>query len=311
LGFDDGVEGVGNGLGGRAAQADLDAGRIAHGPAGELRELGRHGGAEEERLPLGGALLDDAFDVGQEAHVEHAVHLVEHEDLDVAQAGVALFEVIEEAAGRGDHDVDALVERLDLLAVADAAIDDGDALVGKLGVVAEGFLDLQRELAGGLEHEAAEAAVVAEALEHGECKGGGLAGAGLGGAHDIAAGQHDRDSLRLDRRGLGVALLLDGVGEGIGQAELGKRGVHLGHVGRRRSGCGLAALAGLGGVRGAIRVAVVAAVAATVAAGFAAGGIARAVGGALVGAAGVARGGLSWLAARAVTRRGTRRGRGV
>ena len=57
--------------------------------------------------------------------------------------------------------------------------------------------------------------------------------------------------------------------------------------------------------------AALAASAATVAAGFAAGGIARAGGGALVGAAGVARGGLSWLAARAVTRRGTRRGRGV
>ena len=36
--------------------------------------------------PLGGQVLEDAADVGEEAHVEHAVGLVEHEDLEACRA---------------------------------------------------------------------------------------------------------------------------------------------------------------------------------------------------------------------------------
>ena len=57
---------------------------------------------------------EDAADVVDEAHVEHAVGLVEHEDLDLAQVDGLLLHVVEQAPGRGDEDVDAAAQRLDL-----------------------------------------------------------------------------------------------------------------------------------------------------------------------------------------------------
>ena len=50
---------------------------------------------------------EDLLDVVDEAHVEHAVGFVEHEDLDVAQVERALLLQVEQAAGGGDQDVDA------------------------------------------------------------------------------------------------------------------------------------------------------------------------------------------------------------
>jgi hypothetical protein len=46
-------------------------------------------------------------------------------------------------------------------------------------------------------------------LEEGKREAGGLAGAGLGGAQKIFAGENYGDGLRLDRGGRGVALVRD------------------------------------------------------------------------------------------------------
>jgi hypothetical protein len=49
----------------------------------------------------------------------------------------------------------------------------------------------------------------AQALQDRQGEAGGLAGAGLGGGEQVAAGQDDGDGLRLDGGGRGVALLGD------------------------------------------------------------------------------------------------------
>ena len=71
-------------------------------------------------------VLEHAPDVGQEAHVEHAVGFVEHEELEAGQLGVGRPEVVEEAPGRRDHDVDPAPERVLLRSHAHAA-EDGRA----------------------------------------------------------------------------------------------------------------------------------------------------------------------------------------
>ena len=76
------------------------------------------------------------------------------------EADGALLEVVEQAAGRGDDDVDAALEFAALVAVADAAEDGDGAEVGEAGEIAEGGLDLRGEFARGLEDEHAGAAVV-------------------------------------------------------------------------------------------------------------------------------------------------------
>jgi hypothetical protein len=86
-----------------------------------------------------------------------------------------------------------------------------------MAVDSDALLDLEGELAGRGEHEGADRPPTAprvrvrraEALEHGQHEGRRLAGAGLGSGHEVAAGEHERDGLGLDRRGHGVALVGD------------------------------------------------------------------------------------------------------
>ena len=97
-------------------------------------------------------------DVADEAHVEHAVGLVEDEDLDRREVDGALAEVVEQAAGRGDDDVDAATQRVGLRREADAAVDGGRADAPVATVDADALLDLERELAGRGEDEGADRA---------------------------------------------------------------------------------------------------------------------------------------------------------
>ena len=68
-----------------------------------------------------GSTASTRLDVVDEAHVEHAVGFVEHEDLDMREVERALAVVVEQAPGRGDEDVDAAPQLVDLRLHADAA----------------------------------------------------------------------------------------------------------------------------------------------------------------------------------------------
>ena len=112
----------------RGDRRDLHADRVVQDRIGQLADLARHRRGEQQRLPLlrepCATILADVVD---EAHVEHAVGFVEHEHLDCAQIDVALLHQVEQPAGRGDEDVDAALQRLDLRVLAHAAEDDGVA----------------------------------------------------------------------------------------------------------------------------------------------------------------------------------------
>ena len=72
-------------LDGRGDRRHRDAGRIVQHLARQILDLARHGGREEQGLPLGRQFRDDFADVVDEAHVEHAVGFVEDEDFDAMQ----------------------------------------------------------------------------------------------------------------------------------------------------------------------------------------------------------------------------------
>ena len=74
---------------------------------GELGDFRRHGGREQRRLAARPDGLGDLGDRADEAHVEHAVGLVEDEPAGLGEVDLAVVEQILEAAGRGDDDVDA------------------------------------------------------------------------------------------------------------------------------------------------------------------------------------------------------------
>ena len=83
-----------------------------------------------------------------------------------------------------------------------------------LAVGFETLRDLGRQFAGGFQDQRAGHAGSGPArgqyFDHGQGETGGLAGAGLGAAKDIAAHQRHRNGLGLNRGRLAIAGLVDG-----------------------------------------------------------------------------------------------------
>src|SRR5436305_2760774 len=104
---------------------------------------------------------------------------------------MALRDQVEQAAGRGDQNVDALAERRHLRVLTHAAEDDGAAEAQVPPVGAKALADLTGEFAGGAQDEATNAGRAAgsrgggETVEDWQRERCGLAGAGLGTAHDV------------------------------------------------------------------------------------------------------------------------------
>ena len=196
----DRVDRVVDGVGGTQTGADVDGDRLAERPAGDAADGVGDRGREEQRLAVLRAVIDDAGDVLDEAHVQHAVDFVHDQHLDGLQVQDLLLMQVEQAARGRDDDIDAFFERLDLGAVAYAAVEERGAGAEVLAVLLEVLVDLDGELARRDEDEAARlAGGRAEQRKGRKGEGGGLAGAGLGGADEILAGHDDRDGLGLDR----------------------------------------------------------------------------------------------------------------
>jgi hypothetical protein len=146
---------VRNEVGGRVAARDLDRHRRAQYLMRELLDLVGKGRREQQVLPLHGEQGDDAPDVGHEAHVEHAVGFVEHQNFHARQIDRFLLHVIEEPAGRGNEDFDPAAQRLDLGRDVDAPEHHARAQRQVLAVGAHAFFHLRRELARGREDQRA------------------------------------------------------------------------------------------------------------------------------------------------------------
>ena len=207
-----------------AGARDFDAHRIVQELLGDAPDFRRHGGGEEQRLAGERNELADALDVGNEAHVEHAVGFVDDQKLDAGEQEPAALEMVEQAAGRRDQHVDAARELGVLVVERNAADDERDVELVVGAVFGEAFLDLRRELARRLEDERARHAGAGAALfqhgQHRQREGRRLAGAGLRDAEHVAPGEHVRDRLFLDRGGGFVASRRDGGENFVGQAEM-------------------------------------------------------------------------------------------
>ena len=137
-------------------------------------------GREQHGLTLGRGQVEQALDRGQEAHVGHAVGLVEDDDVDRGEVDHPLGDEVLEAARAGDEDVDAAVELGPLRAVADAAVDRHHATTGRPAQRGQLAADLLGQLAGRHEDQAAGLAGPgrADVEREGQAEGQGLARAG-------------------------------------------------------------------------------------------------------------------------------------
>ncbi len=100
----------------------------------------------------------------------------------------------------------------------------------------EAVEDLARQFAGRAQHQYAAGlglragTVFQQAMQDRKCERRGLAGAGLGDANDIAAGEGDGNGLGLDGGGRDVVFVFEGTREWIGEAEIlkgGQKGIFL------------------------------------------------------------------------------------
>ncbi|VVE71164.1 hypothetical protein PPN31119_03838 [Pandoraea pnomenusa] len=219
-------------LGRRVAARDLDQRRRLEQAVGQLLYLVGERGREQQVLTFGRQRRQHAPDVADEAHVEHAVGFVEHENLHARQVHRFLLHVVEQTSRRGNENVDAARELLDLRHHRHTAEHGHRRETQILAVLGHALLDLGRQLARGGQHERAHRALAVgrrrtrarrEHLQDGQREAGGFAGAGLGAGEEIAALQDGRNRLQLNRSRVGIAEVGDRTQDVGRQAELFKR----------------------------------------------------------------------------------------
>ena len=191
---------------------------------GELADARVERRGEEHRLPGVRELPHDAVDLWLEAHVEHAVGLVENEGSYAFERDcLALEEIVQATGGRND-DVGAS-RALRLSMYRDSPVDrrDLDAARRECGDLDR---DLRGELARGDEHERRGTRVAGlEPLDERDREADGLPGARRSLGEDVASGERVRENALLDRERVLDGTLGQAAHDARGYAELGK-GLH-------------------------------------------------------------------------------------
>ena len=129
---------------------------------------------KEQRLLTAGHAFNNPHDVGEETHVEHAVGLVQTEDLRFGQVDVASLAHVHDTAGCADDDVNALAEGFCLLFEVGATVNGQD---GQTAIALEHdqfFCDLIGEFTCGCQNEGLEFARWLAAFKDGQAKGSGF-----------------------------------------------------------------------------------------------------------------------------------------
>mmetsp|Transcript_1235 Transcript_1235/g.3590 ORF Transcript_1235/g.3590 Transcript_1235/m.3590 type:complete len:505 (-) Transcript_1235:62-1576(-) len=162
---------------------------------------------EHDGLPVRPDLGDDLADLRLEAHVQHAVCLVQAEVRHALEIRDACLQEIQQPPRRGDDDLDAAAEVRGLAVAADAAEAGRAADARSAGELHHFGLDLHDQLASRC-HDQRHGAVAgaewrlrAEVHQRREEVGQGLAAAGLRDADHVTPRHGRRPADGLDRRG--------------------------------------------------------------------------------------------------------------
>ena len=178
-----------------------DLGRISQHLVREVGDGRGHGGGEQQGLALCRQLRDDPADVVDEAHVEHPVGLVQHEDVDPVEPQRVALDEVDEASGRRDQHVDAVHQLAHLSAHRYAADGERGAQAEVAAIGVEAVENLAGEFARRAQHEHAAGfafgrrPVGGDPVQDRQGEGGGFAGSGLGDADDIASCEDERNGL--------------------------------------------------------------------------------------------------------------------
>ena len=189
---------------------DVDRDRILEQLPGQPRDRWWHRGAEEQGLVAGRNVAEDFLDLGQEAHVEHPVGLIEHEVLEARELGIRKPEVVEQPAWRGDDHVGATAEGV-LLRIHPHTAEHRRRRDGCMdGQIVEMLENLGRQFPSRRDHERSGGAAgfVDQAVQDREQEGGGFAAAGHGAGEDVPAGEGWGNGVELNGSWAGEAEFL-------------------------------------------------------------------------------------------------------
>jgi len=204
------------------ARRNLHARRLAQQALRQRADLVVEGRREQQVLPPRRQQGNQAADVADEAHVEHAIGFVEYQHVDAGQVDRALLGMIEQPSRGCDDEIDAAAQPIDLRVDAHAAEDHGAAHAQMPAVGFDRFGHLGGQFARRHQHQRPRRPrrVARETVQNGQYEGGGLAGAGLGGGEHVAPLEDQRDGLRLDRCGFGIAGVAQGAQQLRREAEI-------------------------------------------------------------------------------------------
>ena len=183
---------------------------------------------EQQVLPLRGQQGEDALDVVNKTHIEHAVGFIQHENFHVRQIHRLLIGVIQQAARCRHQNIHACLQRLNLRPDTDTTEYHGGAQRQIFAVGMHAFFDLRGKLTRGGHDQrthrigARIRRIFHQALQQRQRKAGGFAGARLRAGEDIAAFENNGNRLHLHRRGLGITMIGGGAHQIRHQAEIGK-----------------------------------------------------------------------------------------
>ena len=205
--------------------------RVAQVALGDATDRRGHGRRKQGGLARRRRVLEDPFDIVDEAHAQHLVSLVEHQRGEVVELQTLALEVVHDATRRADNDMHAARQGTQLDHHALPAIHRQDMEAGHVvRVFLEGFGNLDGQFARRRQHQHLGhlfGEIESRQQRQGESRR--LAGAGLRLAQQVASSEKMRDAGRLDRRRSFVADGREGGQQGRGQLQRGKAFNSFGH----------------------------------------------------------------------------------
>ena len=196
----------------RPRRPNLHHHRVLQYPLRHRRNLGRQRCRKKQGLPLLRTLFHDPPDLRQKPHVQHPIHLVQHQKPHVLERNFPLFQKIQQPAwGRHNH----IRPRLDLFSLPakpDAALNQRHLQIHVPTVVAKRHIHLRSQFPGRLQHQTptpSSPLPLRQLAQDRQRKSRRLARARLSAPHQIPPTQNLRDGARLDGRRLRVPHRLD------------------------------------------------------------------------------------------------------
>ena len=182
-----------------------------------------HGRRKQQDAAVVVRIGQDFFDVFDKAHIEHFVRFVEDQVFQGLDVQCSATQVVEDAAGRADYDIDAFAQTPQLFGHRSSSVDRRNDEFA-FGVERQDFFgNLQGQFAGGNQNQRLGRSFLrAQSFEDWQAESGGFTGAGLGLCDDIVCFfvvEQNGDREFLDRRRGFEAFRFNGFEGDIGQSE--------------------------------------------------------------------------------------------